>query len=75
MAERVATVGVTKEQGYLYFVDKDGDISRTIMSRGKKNGSSRKEKVMRVGVQRKQGYLYYVDKKGDVSCAPLQRGR
>jgi hypothetical protein len=34
MKERVAKVGVTKEAGYLYFVDKNGDISRSLMSRG-----------------------------------------
>ena len=34
--EKVAKVGVEKEAGYLYFVDKDGDISRTKMARGRK---------------------------------------
>lgn len=34
MAEKVAKVGVKKEAGYLYFVDKDGDISRAKMARG-----------------------------------------
>jgi len=38
MAEKVAKVGIKKESGYLYFVDKQGDISRAKMSRGgKKN--------------------------------------
>jgi len=34
MAEKVARVGVRKEAGYLYFVDKQGDISRARMARG-----------------------------------------
>ncbi len=34
MAQKVAKVGVKKEPGYLYFVDKDGDISRAKMARG-----------------------------------------
>lgn len=34
MAQKVAKVGVKKEDGYLYFVDKDGDISRAKMVRG-----------------------------------------
>ena len=29
----VARTGVTKEVGYLYFVDKDGDVSRAKMVR------------------------------------------
>ncbi len=28
MAEKVASAGVRKEGGYLYFVDKQGDVSR-----------------------------------------------
>lgn len=35
MAEKVAKVGVEKESGYLYFVDKDGDVSRAKMKRGR----------------------------------------
>lgn len=32
---KVAKVGITKESGMLYFVDKDGDISKAPMTRGK----------------------------------------
>ena len=35
MAEKVARVGVSKESGYLYFVDKQGDVSRAKMARGR----------------------------------------
>ena len=41
MAQKVAKVGITKETGFLYFVDKDGDISRAKMARG---GQKRKKK-------------------------------
>ena len=34
MAEKVAKVGVKRVDGYLYFVDKQGDISRVKMARG-----------------------------------------
>jgi len=36
MAEKVAKVGIKKAKGYLYFVDKKGDISRAKMARGRK---------------------------------------
>ena len=76
MAEKVANAGVAKEPGYLYFVDKEGDISRARMSRGgRKSGPQDKEKVARVGVQKESGYLYFVDKDGDVSRAVMARGR
>ena len=37
--EKVVQVGLKKEQGYLYFVDKDGDISRAKQARGRKKKS------------------------------------
>ncbi len=33
-AEKVAKVGVRKQSGFLYFVDKAGDVSRAKMARG-----------------------------------------
>ncbi|MBT3721370.1 hypothetical protein HN789_07045 [archaeon] len=76
MAEKVASAGVKKEAGYLYFVDKDGDVSRAKMSRGgRKKGKASAEKVSKVGVKKESGYLYFVDKNGDVSRAKMARGR
>ena len=34
--EKVLRCGIKKENGYLYFVDKQGDISRAKMERGGK---------------------------------------
>jgi len=76
MAEKVKDAGVKKESGYLYFVDKDGDVSRAKMSRGgRKKGKSQTEKVAKVGVKKESGYLYFVDKDGGVSRAKMARGR
>lgn len=76
MAEKVAKVGVKKESGYLYFVDKNGDVSRAKMARGGgKKGKQKAEKVSKAGVSKESGYLYFVDKDGDVSRAKMARGR
>jgi len=77
MAQKVAKAGVKKEKGYLYFVDKQGDVSRAVMARGgrKKGQKGKKEKVAKVGVKKESGYLYFVDKAGDVSRAKMARGR
>jgi hypothetical protein len=73
MAEKVAKVGVKKADGYLYFVDKQGDVSRAKMARaGKKGGKP--EKVAKVGVKKQKGYLYFIDKSGDISKAKMVRG-
>ncbi len=72
MAEKVAKVGVKKEDGYLYFVDKDGDVSRVKMARGGKKGG-KPQKVAKVGVKKEEGYLYFIDKDGDISRAKMVR--
>ena len=73
MAKKVAKVGVKKEKGFLYFIDKQGDVSCAKMARGNKKGGSPK-KVTKCGIKRKEGYLYFLDKQGDVSCAKMKRG-
>ncbi|MEW6170889.1 MAG: hypothetical protein AB1472_04970 [Candidatus Omnitrophota bacterium] len=73
MAQKVAKVGIKRKAGYLYFIDKQGDVSCAKMARGKNKGGKR-EKVAKVGVEKKKGYLYFVDKQGDVSCAKMVRG-
>lgn len=75
MNEKVKRVGVSKEPGYLYFVDKQGDVSRVKMARGNKNKKSKHEKVARANVKKEKGYLYFVDKKGDISKTKMARGR
>ena len=44
MAQKVAKVGIKKQDGYLYFVDKQGDISRAKMVRGGKKKKKKKRK-------------------------------
>ena len=71
--KKVAKVGIKKEKGYLYFVDKHGDVSCAKMARGNKKGGSAK-KVAKVGIKKQSGYLYFIDKQGDISCAQMVRG-
>jgi hypothetical protein len=42
MAEKVMKCGVKKQKGYLYFIDKKGDISRAKMARGGKKKKKRR---------------------------------
>ena len=73
MAEKVCKCGIKREKGYLYYLDKQGDVSRAKMARGGKKGG-KPEKVLKCGVKRAAGYLYYIDKQGDVSRAKMVRG-
>ena len=73
MAQKVAKLGIKRKKGYLYYVDKRGDVSCAKMARGKSKGGHPK-KVAKCGIKRKEGYLYFIDKRGDVSCAKMKRG-
>lgn len=72
MAQKVAKVGAKRQEGYLYFIDKQGDVSRAKMARGGKKGG-KPEKVHKVGVKKEKGYLYFLDKQGDISRAKMAR--
>jgi len=74
MGQKVAKAGVDKKPGYLYYVDKQGDIAEVKMARGGK-GKGKPKVVGKTGVKKEPGYLYYVDKDGDVSRAKMARGR
>jgi len=74
MAEKVAKSNVKKEKGYLYYLDKNGNVARSKMARGGNKGGGA-EVVAKTGVKREEGYLYFIDKNGDVSRAKMARGR
>jgi len=66
--------GVKKEKGYLYYLDKNGDIARSKMARGGNKGGGA-QVIKNCGIKRQEGYLYFIDKDGDVSRAKMARGR
>ena len=72
MAQKVEKVGIKREEGYLYYIDKQGDVSRAKMARGGKKGG-KSEKVRKVGAKKEKGYLYFLDKQGDISRAKMAR--
>ena len=74
MGEKVARTGVSKEKGFLYYLDKNGNVSRSKMARGAQKGGNA-EVVSSAGVSRESGFLYYIDKDGDVSRSKMARGR
>ncbi len=73
MAEKVAKAGIKREPGFLYFVDKNGNIARAKMARGRKKGREKQEVVAKTNITKEKGYLYFVDKDGDVSRAKMAR--
>ncbi len=54
MAEKVHKVGLVRESGYLYFIDKQGDISRSVMARGGKTSKkTAAKKVKKTTIKRR----------------------
>ena len=74
MAKKVSKVGIQRKKGYLYYVDKKGNVVETKMARGKSKGGGGKV-VAKPCVKKQKGYLYFIDKAGDVACAKMLRGR
>lgn len=70
MAERIGEEKIMREDGYLYFLGKDGYVWKTPM---KTNTRGRKGKVGSEKVDRKAGFLYFIDKGGYVARAKMNR--
>ena len=71
----VCKCGVKRKSGFLYFLDKKGNVACVQMARAGKKTSKKQQVVAKAGISRKSGFLYYIDKKGDVVETKMQRGR
>jgi len=74
MAEVLVRCGVKRAAGYLYFIDKKGNVARTPMARAGKTTSRRQEVLVNCHVRREKGYLYFLDKNGNVARTRMARG-
>lgn len=70
MAEKIGSESIKREDGYLYFLGKDGFVWKTPM---RSNPRGRKAKVGSEKVKREEGFLYFIDKKGYVARAKMNR--
>ena len=75
-AEKVAKAGVTREGGWLYYIDKMGNIARSRMVRGgqKKKPGDKPEVIAKTGVTRDNNFIYFMDDGGDVARVPRSKG-
>ena len=74
MGEVSVKCGVKRQPGYLYFVDKKGNVARAKMARGGgKKGKQKQEVLAKTAIKRESGYLYYVDSKGNLCRAKMAR--
>jgi hypothetical protein len=64
--EKVQTLGITKDEAYVYFVDRRGNLLR--MERGVAKATC--EVVLEKAVRREKGFMYYLDDDGDLVREP-----
>lgn len=73
MGKVIAKTGIKREKGYLYFVDKKGNVAKVKMARAGKKTDKKHIVVAKAGIEKKKGFLYYIDRKGDVCEAKMAR--
>ncbi|MEM3400350.1 MAG: hypothetical protein QXP42_05970 [Candidatus Micrarchaeia archaeon] len=69
MGRRIGKEKIEREEGYLYYVGKDGYVWRAPMKRNKRGT---KKRVGNEKIEKKEGFMYYVDKEGYVAEAKLK---
>jgi hypothetical protein len=74
MAQKVYKAGVKREKGFLYYLDKKGNVCKVKMARGGSTSKSKPVVVVKTDVVRKEGFLYFIDKQGDVASVKMSRG-
>ncbi len=57
--------GIVRKPGFLYYIDKQGDISCCQMKQGKR-AAGKPSKVLRSGIWKTKGFLYFVSKQGHI---------
>ena len=72
---KIARCGIKRQPGYLYYIDKNGNIARVKMARGGAKGQKSKPEVVKeLNLKREPEHLFYIDKEGDVSSVKMARG-
>ena len=73
MGQKVFKAKVKRAKGFLYYIDKKGNVARVKMARGGKGGG-KPQVLVKSKIKRAPGYLYFIDKQGDISRAKMARG-
>jgi len=69
MGQKIGSEKIAREEGYLYFVGKDGYVWAAPMKHNKKG---RKKRVGNEKIEKEEGFMYYVGKDGFVYKAKLK---
>jgi len=64
MGTVIKKTNIKRSPGWLYFIDSQGDVSRT-----RQRGAGKKEKVKKTGIKKTKGFIYYLDSVGNIARA------
>ena len=67
MGTVVKKLNITRAPGYLYFINKDGDVARF------KRGTKTKSVVKKTSLKKEKGFLYFLDGNGNISRTKMKR--
>ncbi|MBW3012913.1 hypothetical protein KY340_01790 [Candidatus Woesearchaeota archaeon] len=73
ITKKIATIGIKREPGFLYFIDKNGNVCCTLAKKFKSQKEKGIDIVANAKISKKQGCMYYVDKDGDVCEVQMSR--
>jgi hypothetical protein len=66
MGKIILKTSIKREEGYLYFISKEGDLYKVEMKSKNKKRSKTRILVKNLGIKKKNGCLYYFDKNGNI---------
>ncbi|MEM3031036.1 MAG: hypothetical protein QXH27_04840 [Candidatus Micrarchaeia archaeon] len=69
MGQRIGKEKIEREEGYLYYIGKDGYVWRAPM---RNNPRGTKKRVGNEKITKEAGWMYYLDKAGYVARAKLK---
>ena len=72
-AEKLVKLGLTREKGWLYYIDKHGDVARTRAPRLTGQAGTA-EVLAKTGITRDNAFMYFLDKDGDLARTPRKVG-
>ena len=71
--EKIATLGIVREKGFLYYIRADG-VWRSQMSCGSYHSRGTAERVKPYALERERNFMYFLDADGDITRVARTQG-
>ena len=75
MGKIILKTGLKRENGYVYFITKAGDLAKVKTARHGKRKDKKRQIIAKLGIKKEKGRLYYVDRSMNIGKTSLVLGR